>query len=139
MINADVFQLNAVPYSELAANSEIFNTVQLTPMLCVRIPTEVFKDCKLLGVYNTDRPDDKDLNILSSCIVHKFNPWVDIDTCALCQKIGYHVYAMIFESCVTRCRVQLYFGYTIQSDEPDKPYVYMDKEGCACANNTVGF
>lgn len=56
------------------------------------------------------------------------NPlWINIPADCLDLSIGLHQYTLEFVNSVTGDSVYQYFEYQIQSDAPDKPYIYMER------------
>lgn len=54
-------------------------------------------------------------------------PWIDVDSCKLNTLTGYHKYQLCFVNIHTDETVIFYFGYQIQDDNPNKPYMYMEE------------
>lgn len=55
-------------------------------------------------------------------------PWVDAKSSGLNTVAGYHKYRLSLIDATTDIVTFLYFGYQIQDDNPDKPYIYMNRE-----------
>ena len=56
------------------------------------------------------------------------HPYIDILSEGLNTEVGQHDYMLRYVDCFTGDIVPLYFSYIIQDDNPNKPYIYMDKE-----------
>lgn len=55
-------------------------------------------------------------------------PWIDIDTDLLDKSVGLHTYIIRFESKLTGDLTFQQFSYIIQNDNPEKPYIYMNRD-----------
>ena len=51
--------------------------------------------------------------------------WIDVPVTSLDLNIGYHLYTVQLVNIHTNDIANLYFSYTIQNDEPEKPYLYL--------------
>ena len=51
--------------------------------------------------------------------------WIDIPVTSLDLGIGYHLYTVQLVNIHTNDIANLYFSYTIQNNEPEKPYLYL--------------
>jgi hypothetical protein len=58
----------------------------------------------------------------------RYRPWIDIKSTALNMDVGHHVYKLHFRQKYTNVLSNLFFAYTIQNDNPEKPYIYMNRE-----------
>lgn len=54
-------------------------------------------------------------------------PWIDVKSSDLNLSTGYHKYRLSFIDIVTNDTIYLYFAYQVQNDEPDMPYMYMER------------
>ena len=119
------FRLDAVPYGFSALASKVFNLAQVEGILYVRIHPEIARQFKLSEVSEVavkiKTISSKACTHDTSRIWYKFNPkYLNLDP-------GYHQYRMIFTNTATGDTCQLYFAYTIQDNNPDKPYYYMEE------------
>ena len=51
--------------------------------------------------------------------------WIDVPVTSLDLSTGYHLYTVQLVNIHTNDIANLYFSYTIQNDEPEKPYLYL--------------
>lgn len=54
-------------------------------------------------------------------------PWIDVKSLDLNLAPGYHKYRLSFIDICTNDTTYLYFAYQVQTDAPDKPYLYMER------------
>ena len=120
------FRLDAVPHEFSALASRVFSLQQVEKILFVRIHPDIAKQFEL-----TEVAEVKDTAVIvksskawthdTSRIWYKFNPqYLDLDP-------GYHQYRLTFTNTVTQDTCLLYFAYTIQDSDPEKPYIYMER------------
>ena len=80
-------------------------------------------------------------NELIMCTCHGFErdghrPWFEVVTDIFFDlSPGFHAYRFSFENHTTSEVVSLFFGYTIQTSEVDKPYIYMRRRPKELTNN----
>ncbi len=116
--------LVAVDNSRLNQNYTVLNLETLGPEVYIKLKPEVYQMCRILRIFDVE----------TKCIVdpyehNQMNPaWIDISVGLLDLSIGSHVYAIECVNTVTGDTYYQYFGYMIQSDNPDKPYIYMDRD-----------
>lgn len=55
-------------------------------------------------------------------------PWIEIESKVLDTKPGLHIYMLKWINKVTLDVHLQYFSYSIQTDNPEKPYIYMDRD-----------
>ena len=70
-------------------------------------------------------------SIVDISSVTQQNNWLIIDWALLDRTVGKKLYAMSFNHDLVPMEggeLVLYFGYNILDDNPDKPYIYMNKE-----------
>lgn len=57
-------------------------------------------------------------------------PWIRIISDILDWDIGLHIYQLSLVNKYSNDVVSVYFGYIVQDDDPEKPYIYMNREIC---------
>lgn len=57
-------------------------------------------------------------------------PWIEIESKWLDTTPGVHEYILVWEDPITIDNHLQYFTYSIQNDNPEKPYIYMKREKC---------
>lgn len=55
-------------------------------------------------------------------------PWIEIESRVLNTKPGLHIYMLKWINKITLDTHLQYFSYSIQTDKPEKPYIYMDRD-----------
>ena len=126
---SEIFTLVACLERDLASNTPVFNQSQLEDVLYVNIPYEICKLNNLVEV--TEVPVVKDLcdeSILDHVTFLRYRPWVDIESSVLNLDPGHHKYKLKFKNIYTSVISNLFFAYDVQCDDPEKPYIYMNKE-----------
>ena len=127
---SEIFTLNAGLEQDLAQNTPVFNQSQIEEVLYVKVPYEVCKLNHLIEL--AEVPVTKDLSELEPVLDHttflRYRPWVDIESEVLNLEPGHHKYKLKFKNIYTNVISNLFFAYDIQCDDPEKPYIYMNKE-----------
>lgn len=130
------FKLTAVTHKDIAYASKVFSLQEFQPYLYVDIPVYIAKHFSL---YELDEIVEKAEPVCVKCLWDhpQCSIWYRFHTNKLNQESGYHCYRMCFVDTFTKDIVYLYFAYTVQTNNPDKPYIYMDLENrkCNCAES----
>lgn len=127
-----VFKLHAGPKRTLPNYTQVINLDEFEYYLWVDVPTDIYRNKFVLSdIFEVGE------RITPVCIlqfVQIFNNiWYKIDSRGLNKSIGQHVYCMKMVNTLSNNVVSVFFSYIIQSDRPDRPYIYIDgSDGCAC-------
>jgi hypothetical protein len=128
--NSDKFLL--YPYSEYAAHTKVININDLNYDIWLKIPEDVNRYYTLFDVdADIDKlvePNTKS-NILENIQKELGKPWLRINSTTLNKKPGQHIYKFSFINTENDDILFLYFSYILQHDNPDKPYIYMRRDG----------
>lgn len=112
-------------------SSKVFKMYEVEYYLYVHIPHDLCLEYKLFQIDEVS-PKSKKCDIMSYIYQECNKPWVRIPTSFLDISIGLHVYRMSFVNRYTNDVISIYFGYTLQNDDPYKPYIYMNTSLCGC-------
>ena len=115
--------LVAVPQSNLYSSNQVFNLKRFGPEIYVQIQGFVNSHYRLMRIYNLETLEDVGHYEYDELR----RPWVDISVDCLEKSIGLHTYVLEFINPDTGDTFYQYFNYTIQDDDPDKPYIYMER------------
>lgn len=120
------FRLNAVTHDKLSSQTKVFNLKEVDYHLFIRVPDNVYKEYEM---YQLDEVDSKVTRIIESSMIDhdRGNPWYRIIFDSLNKSIGLHTYKLCMVSTITNNTLNLYFGYVIQNDNPDRSYIYMNR------------
>lgn len=123
-----VFSINADFIDKY--QSPVFHKYEIEYFLYVHFPKEMNRDYELFQVDEVSPTAQK--VPMGTFIEREFGkPWINIKSGILNLDIGKHIYRLSFVNKYSNDVVSLYFGYIIQDDKPDKPYIYMKGvEGC---------
>ncbi len=112
------------PYDDAISHSHILNKAVLADVIHCRIPDEQFYDLEFIECGEIARA------VISAEHVHMNEqyPWIDIDTSALNQEIGSHMYQFIFRNKRFGETMYMYLYYVMQNDNPEKSYIYMERD-----------
>ena len=84
------------------------------------------RDMDLTEIYNLNASEDVDFADKTTREEHR--PWIDIDRDILDITAGQHVYRMTFQKPDCKLKATCWFSYIIQDNNPEKPYIYMDRD-----------
>lgn len=117
-----VFRL--MSYDDAIAHSHTINLQTIGEKIYCRIPDEQFSNLEFIScgeiAHDVMPPEKWEMNV-------DF-PWINIDTSALNQSIGPHMYQFKFRNKRFDEIMYLYFYYVIQNDKPEQPYIYMERD-----------
>ena len=116
--------------SDLPLNTKIYNSKDFDEIVCVKLPPQMPRDMDLIEIYNLNASEDVDFADQVTRDEHR--PWIDISSSILDLGIGQHTYRMTFAKENCKLKATCWFSYIIQNNNPEKPYIYMDRE----ENNT---
>ena len=124
----DISKLYAVPYNKLSTVSRVINKNTLPYFFWIKIPNIYTRQFELYQIQElTDAL--KNLDFDNFVQREPCKPWIRINSGILNLDIGMHTYKLCFVNRYTNDVVDLYICYTIQSDNPTKSYVYINKYG----------
>lgn len=118
--------------TQLPLNTQIYNVADFSDVVCVKLPPQMPRDLDLSELYCLDT--FKDIEFSDYVTRDEHRPWVDIPKTILDTSIGQHVYRMTFQKPECKLKATCWFSYIIQDNNPEKPYIYMNRE----ENSEVG-
>lgn len=122
------FSLTCSEYKELSANTKIFNSKTVEYFLWIQLPDTCTSDYALYEIHRVDVGSALEVLGSQSLIKRDGPHWLKIVSQLLDLTIGKHIYQLKFVNKITNDVVSYYFSYYIQEDNPDKDYVYMNRE-----------
>ena len=127
MIQDNIFTtvIQSSQLSEMPLNTKIYNSKDSSEIVCVKLPPQMPRDMELTEIYNLNASEDVDFADKTTRDEHR--PWIDIDSTILDLTAGQHVYRMTFRNPWRKLGATCWFSYIIQDNNPEKPYIYMDR------------
>ena len=127
MIQDNIFTtvIQSSQLSEMPLNTKIYNSKDFSEIVCVKLPPQMPRDMDLIEIYNLNASEDVDFADQVSRDEHR--PWIDISSSILDLGIGQHTYRMTFAKENCKLKATCWFSYIIQDNNPEKPYIYMDR------------
>ena len=119
-------RLDACPYREIGKHTPVLNHDEIPYHLFVMLNPEMTRDCTMYEVHELDKEDSP--IIFPDTFMRVSPTWIRVITDHLNKKVGQHIYRMAFVDKITTDTFFLYFSYIIQDDNPNKPYIYMNRE-----------
>ena len=128
MNNLEPKSLIAASYEDMPKNNKVFNLAELDYFLYVKLEPPLSSAWYLYRI--EEKQKDGTLHRMHfPDTVRKESPtWLKFTTDFINKEIGLHIYKITFVDTVTDVVTSLWFSYTIQNDNPDKPYVYMKRD-----------
>lgn len=112
---------------EAISNPKVINKQTLNEYIYVSIPPHIACNCALYGVCEVC-PKFVPLDYADFIILEGHHPWVRVKSNKLNLSIGLHVYELKYVDTSSNATFSLHFAYILQDNDPDKPYIYMDRE-----------
>lgn len=114
---------NLMDYDDAIRNALYLNKQTLGDKFYCKIPLYMEQEVEFVSVCEITHED-----IAAEYIsVSENNPWIDISTEAMNLSAGSHLYQFAFRDTRFGEMMYLYLYYNLQDDNPDKPYIYMDR------------
>ena len=116
--------VTACTHDKLSSNTRVINDDRFGHCLYVKLPSDILHNFSIYEITEVDTDDYLDIRFNTKCD----KPWLEIDKTYLNTNPGYHSYQIGLVNKLTDDTATLYFGYIIQSNNPDKPYIYMNRD-----------
>ena len=128
MLQNNIFTtvIQSCQLSKLPSNTEMYNALDFSDIVCVKLPPELPRDMVLTEILNmqTSKPID-----FGDYVTRDENrPWIDIETKILDVTAGQHIYRLTFQKEGLKLNATCWFSYIIQDNNPEKPYIYMKRD-----------
>lgn len=115
-------------YSNLSKVNKVLNLHELDNYLYVYIQPDKTRNCVLQDVREVNFEESTGSESFYSIAEIVSASWIKIHYSKLDLTTGMHVYKLVFNDPVFDETLNLYFSYTVQDDNPDKPYLYMNRD-----------
>lgn len=121
---ANVAQL--LIYTESIANRLTINSHNFDTKIWLEIPKDIAKDLTLTEVRQLGLTPTV-IDIEQNIVREDKKPWIVLNPNGIDKTAGFHMIEFTFRNQAVQDYQQFYFSYTAQVDNPDKPYVYMER------------
>lgn len=128
MINVEPKTLTATSHGDMAKNNKVFNLAELDYFLYVRLEPPLSTAWYLYRIEEKQKDGTLKEMPFDKTVKRESPTWLKFKTDFINKEIGLHIYKVTFVNTVTDVLASLWFSYTIQNDNPDKPYVYMTRD-----------
>lgn len=116
-------------YEDAIKNVKIVNINQLDYYTYIRIPEYMNINQQLYSITEVNTSTLSEPVDLYAYIQRDYlRPWLKIQTDMFNLMVGFHMYKFAFVDTETNDTTCLYFIYHIQNDNPEKPYIYMNRD-----------
>lgn len=128
MPKVDDFHFQFKKVDDIYSNVVVFNRKYIPYYIWVKFPICM----RCAKVVQIDCISSSESQIQIAGIEYE-NCWAKIPYKSIDTSIGQHTYKFsVYDSSID-CMQDFYFSYIVQSDNPKRPYNYMDKDGCNCS------
>lgn len=128
------FAFELCTYHDAIRQSRIFNINEIENILWLKIPdpskydSAHSSDLFLKSVYELNSTDEfVELDFTDDIERDSRRVWLKINTNMLNTSPGFHMYKFMFIDTRFNEEQNFFFAYKIQTDNPDKPYIYMNR------------
>lgn len=120
--------LIASKHENMAKNSKQFNLAELDYFLYVQLDPPLSSKWYLYRIEEKMKDGSLKKIPFPNTVKRESPTWLKFATDYINKSIGLHSYKLTFVDRETDISISLWFSYSIQNDNPDKPYVYMERE-----------
>lgn len=121
---------NLYEHNEAVAHSATMNVGDLQDKFFLKLPNGLAKYLTLTKIESVGLENNgSDVDIEGKVEQETGRIWIIIDKGVFDVTVGFHMYRLIFEDSALQTERHLYFCYHIQDNAPEKPYIYMNREG----------
>lgn len=125
-VDIPVDYLQACKWENLNKSNPTWNRSAIDCYIYIQVPAEVLVNCALYQVYELTSEGCKEAP--EGAIVRDVNCWLKGTSSLMNMTAGLHTYKLSFVDRITNVSFDLFINYTVQDDNPDKPYIYMKRE-----------
>lgn len=126
--------LIASSYEDISKHSKVLNLAELDYFIYVKLEPPLSSEWYLYRIEEKMKDGSLKKMRFPETVKKESPTWLKVKTDFINKEIGMHLYKVTFVDTVTDVLTSLWFAYIIQNDNPDKPYVYIerkeDNEGC---------
>lgn len=128
MIQDNIFTtvIQSSQLSEMPLNTKIYNSKDFSEIVCVKLPPQMPRSMDLMEIYNLNSQED--IDFIDQTTRDEHRPWIDISSSILDLTPGQHTYRMTFGNSDCKLKATCWFSYIIQENDPEKPYIYMNRD-----------
>ena len=129
--------LEACFYNQLPTYTPVFNLSTIEHFMWVHLPSICIERCgTLFEISEIVDGKSVEVNIYSTITREGNKPWLRLLSSSLNLSTGQHIYKLSFIDKHTDDVFSLYISYIIQNDNPDKPYIYMNRDDNTISDGT---
>ena len=122
MMNIPKFHIEALPYDKAIANSKFFSKLEMNNYLWLKIPVEFAEDFRIESIKRV-MPSEVDLTDVS--YRDNWATWIKVPTENLQDFNVLQVFKIVFTNVLTGDEQDLFFAYSVQTEDVEKPYIYI--------------
>lgn len=116
-------------YNEAIIHSEVINVGELQDSIWLKLPDDMAKYLTLSSVNSIGFENNGTAIDITDKVTRETNRvWMEVDKSVFSLEPGFHMYQLVFDDSGMGSILNLYFCYHIQDNNPDKDYIYMNRE-----------
>lgn len=119
--------LSCESYQNLPLVTKVLNSKNIPYKLPVFLGNMSIQDCTVYEI--SEMADEPVLVPFNGYEIMCGKPWIDIESDYINQSEGQHIYKVSMINKYSQDVFDLFFSYIVQNDNPDKPYIYMKRNG----------
>ena len=124
------YMVIACNHDDISKYNKIFNTNDIEYYLWIKLPDNLPSSYR---IFDMNEVDSKCNTCIDMMYINHTAPskMISVVSNVLNNSTGMHIYKLHVVDTVTENLHPLYISYTIQNDNVDKPYIYVNRE-CTC-------
>lgn len=116
-------------YSDAIAHSETISVCETMDKIWLKLPNGLAKYLTLYQLIKLGPENNgTEVDIADKIQRDTNRTWLTASRTLFDMTAGFHMYQLVFLDSFTQQYRDLYFCYHIQDNDPEKPYIYMNRE-----------
>ena len=127
MLEFPVCRIESCAFNDLPKHTPLWNSKTVEEHIWVHVHPEITQSAEVCGLQRVEDKNLREVDYTGHMVQEACKPWFCIDKEILSMTPGLHIYKMQFVTTITPLPFSVYFSYIIQEDDPEKPYIYMNR------------
>ena len=129
------FVISAVDYPHLGSSAVVLPLSYVPEFVYIALPKVLTQDADFIGATEIGPMPGAETEV--SSLIHRedSSPWLVVPSSAFGKIPGLQSYRLSFQEKELGRTFDLYFSVIVQNDNPDKPYIYMNRESTNVQSN----
>ena len=127
MVQLPVCKVESCDFNELPMHTPVWNSKTVEEHVWIHVFPEITQSAEVCGLQRMENKSFVDVEYTGHMSQDACKPWFRIDRDILSMDPGLHIYRLKFVTTISPLPFSVYFAYIIQEDNPEKPYIYMNR------------